>query len=291
MPSPNILLITALLVSTIPRSSADKSTYGDFRRAPPPATPFFSFELNIADPDDQVPLESFILSLSDPSFSSSDAAARVAEKLSHLKGSLPIDFDAMMRAIEANFAERLDVIHEILHPPSPRADLLMFTLSSDTALAVPFYATDNPAIALRRVSEGQDPELLGTLHAKLQVAVNDLLPGKVCEALGHARGGPECRAIASASCKRRKSTFPGYELVSETLLTKEENLALLFRHARFAGPHAVCVETGTYMGDTTLELRREEGICGGGVVTIELGEELAAAARERFEKEGFGDIR
>ena len=111
------------------------------------------------------------------------------------------------------------------------------------------------------------------------------------EALGHARGGPECRAIASASCKRRKSTFPGYELVSETLLTKEENLALLFRHARFAGPHAVCVETGTYMGDTTLELRREEGICGGGVVTIELGEELAAAARERFEKEGFGDIR
>jgi predicted O-methyltransferase YrrM len=69
-------------------------------------------------------------------------------------------------------------------------------------------------------------------------------------------------------------------------LSNEEKLAILFRYAKEAGGEAMCVETGTYMGDTTLALFQEPGICGGGVLTVELGEELAYNARSRFDESG-----
>ena len=150
---------------------------------------------------------------------------------------------------------------------------------------VEFYKNDNPAKALRRfLSTGTSRLPLEQMYTHLHVISTRLLPARICDVRGLLPDA--CSELKVESCQRRKSTWPGYEFTKMKHLSNEEKLAILFRYAKEAGGEAMCVETGTYMGDTTLALFQEPGICGGGVLTVELGEELAYNARSRFDESG-----
>jgi hypothetical protein len=85
------------------------------------------------------------------------------------------------------------------------------------------------------------------------------------------------RACIVSACKRNKGRFPGYEV--EQPMVGNDILALLLQLAREASA-AVCVETGTFRGETTLKLA-ESRHCPK-VVTVELNPDFAAAARAKF---------
>jgi hypothetical protein len=223
----------------------------------------------------QIDIEADSVMWGAPFFDDDTPASAAQRFVDNVAAQFGHDFSHAIDSITRVLVERRALFGDNLEM-EPRGPVL-FSVPAPRGLggaALPdvyFYEGDDPVTAWRRfcrranvppMSAGRLP-VLSMLHAQL-----------------YRRASATCgssRACIVSACKRNKGHFPGYEIQKPKV--GDDVLALLLQLAREVSA-AVCVETGTFRGETTLKLA-ESRHCPK-VVTVELNPDFAAAARAKF---------